>query len=111
MKKLIISAYDFGLSASVDTGIKLAISKNIVTEIFVLANGKSSAGAAEFLKQTDISASLCLNISSLKPLCSDVKTLVDDTGRFRKPDLKTWNYDFLSSVSEAEIKREIYGSV
>lgn len=108
-KKLIVTGHDFGLCHSVNKGVVYALNhpNNILTELALVVNAPGSLEAAQIARSLDISISLNFNITSLKPLSSGLKTLVDKDNNFYKPDLHTWDFSFLDRVDDGEIAKEL----
>lgn len=109
MNKLIVVAHDFGMTHAVNEGILYALKQkdNIITELSLLVNAPGSEEAAELCKKLDVSVSLNLNLCSLKPISKGLKTMIDSSGNFLKPNLSTWDFSIFDKEDELEIEREI----
>lgn len=108
-KRLIVTAHDFGLSKSVNEGILYVFNhkNNILTELSLLVNAPGSEQAAHIAKNIKLSTSLCLNLTTFKPLSKKALTLVDKRGNFKKVDVKTWNFKAIGDFDEEEVAKEI----
>lgn len=108
-KRLIVTGHDFGLCHSVNEGFLYALnqSPSILTELALIVNAPGSLEAAEAARKTQLSVSLNFNITSLRPLSSGLRTLVDPHGDFYKPNLYQWDFSFLDQVEEGEVVREL----
>lgn len=86
MKKLVITADDFGLDEVIDRGIREACEKGAVTHVSLVANGSSTQDAIRFLRNhPEISVGIHLNLTDGMPL-SDPKSLrplLDAEDQFR----------------------------
>ena len=109
MKKLILTAHDFGLSQSVNQGIEYVIkhSNNPITELSILPNAPNSDHAVEIAKKYDISCSLCLNFTSFKPLSDNVQSLVDEGGEFLSVDVPNWDFSSINKFDPEDIQKEL----
>lgn len=109
MKKLIVTAHDYGLCNSVNRGIEYTLQheNNIIQEVSLLPNAPCSDDAAKYIKENNIEASLCINLTTFKPLSSDVDTLTDSAGNFKSVDISTWNFSIIDTFDEEEVSKEI----
>ncbi len=108
-KKVIITAHDVGMSHSINSGIKYALSSedNIFTELSLLPNAPGSDEAAELFKESDLPIHLCVTLTNYKPLSENLKTMVDKDGHFKSVDVGEWDFSSIDEFSEAEIRKEI----
>ncbi len=108
-KKLIITAHDFGLCRSVNEGIiyVLESKNNTISEVALLPNAPGSADAARYIRETGFGASLCLNLTTFKPISKVVKTLVGGDGKFLPVDIANWNFSNLDRFDDKEVANEI----
>lgn len=87
--KLIVNADDFGYFASVSDGILRACREGIVTATTLLVNAPDSERAAQLARSaTDLDVGVHLNLTLNRPTAdiSRCRTLVDDSGTFRRPN-------------------------
>lgn len=85
MKRLAVTADDFGLDRKLDEGIRLAFTEGIVTHVSLVANGDAFEEAVSFLKKhTGIIASAHLNLTDGRPLShhKDIQRLLNSEGNF-----------------------------
>lgn len=107
--KLIITAHDFGMSASVNAGILHAFhhTQNIFTELSLLPNAPGSMEAAQLAHSVGIPVNLCVCLTSFRPLLKTHKTLVDSAGNFIKPNISTWDFSMIDNFDDGEVVAEI----
>ncbi len=108
-KSLIVTAHDFGLCHSVNQGIVWILKhpSNIITELSLLPNAPGSQEAAEIAKRLKISVSLNTNFTTFTPLSSNVPSLVDKNGEFKKVDVSKWNFSAIETFREEDIVKEL----
>ncbi|MBI4588116.1 MAG: ChbG/HpnK family deacetylase [Candidatus Rokubacteria bacterium] len=84
MKRLIVNADDFGLTAGVSRGILEAHRKGIVTSTTMLVNREVDPALVEELKGSDLGVGLHLNLTLGTPVSDPtrVPSLVDGEGAF-----------------------------
>ena len=86
MKRLVITADDFGLSPELDAGIRSACVKGVVTHVSLVANGESTEDAVRLLAaHSGITAGVHLNLTDGRPLTdrSGLAALLDSRGYFK----------------------------
>ena len=86
VKRLVITADDFGLSPQLDVGIRTACVKGVVTHVSLVANGESLEDAVRFLTgHSEITAGVHLNLTDGRPLTdrSGLMPLLDAGGNFK----------------------------
>lgn len=112
-QQLIVTAHDFGLCASVNDGIRYVLEhkNNFVTELALLVNAPGSEEAARMAKETDMSVSLCLNLTTFHPIAKEVPSLVDAKGKFLRVDVETWDFHVIDQYHEDDIRKEIDAQV
>lgn len=83
MKRLIITADDYGMSRGVNDAIDAGIACGLITSTNVMTNMKYYR-EAEKLRKTDVSVGLHWTLSAGKPVLDpkEIKSLVDDNGTF-----------------------------
>lgn len=84
MKRLIVNADDFGLTAGVSRGILEARRRGIVTSTTLLANRSSDPALLEELKASGLGVGLHLNLTLGLPVSNPkrIPSLVDAEGKF-----------------------------
>ncbi len=112
-QQLIVTAHDFGLCASVNDGTRYILEhkNNIVTELALLVNAPGSQEAALMAKEMDISVSLCLNLTTFRPIAKKVPSLVDAEGNFLGVDVETWDFHVIDQYRKEDILKEIDAQV
>lgn len=102
MIKLIVNADDFGYSKGINYGIIEAHRNGIVNSTTMMMNMPGVSHAVELAKENpNLKVGIHLVLTCGKPLLTDVPTLVDQDGFFKK------NRDILeSNISLEELERE-----
>jgi predicted glycoside hydrolase/deacetylase ChbG (UPF0249 family) len=88
MRKLIVNADDLGLTPGVNAGIARGLTAGIVSDTTLMVNTDHTAAAVLLLKEHGIrAAGLHLNLTYGAPVlpAAGVPSLVDASGRFRRP--------------------------
>lgn len=109
MLNLIINADDLGLTPGCNQGIIKALTAGSVTDTTMLVNTDYTQDAVELLKQHNINrVGLHLNLTFGQPLLpsSEVASLVDENGRFRRKVAEAVTY-----MKASDIKRELTAQV
>ncbi len=101
MKKMIITADDYGMSRGVNDAIDEGIAKGLITSTNVMTNMEFYTEASK-LRDTDVSVGLHWTISAGKPVCKpeEIPSLVDENGNFFKYS------EFRGKYRKGEIKDE-----
>lgn len=105
MRKLIINADDLGLTPGCNAGIVRGLNAGVVSDTTLMVNTDHTAAAVALLKENGIKAAgLHLNLTYGCPLLPavSVPSIVDDSGRFRRPAEAAAN-----AVNPAEAAREL----
>jgi len=103
MVKLIVNADDFGYSKGVNYGILEAHLNGIVNSTTMMMNMSGVDHAVEIAKCTPtLGVGIHLVLTTGRPLCSDLTTIVDDEGKFQKPSF--WLNQ--PNVNIEEVERE-----
>lgn len=86
MKRLLLQSDDYGITEGVSAGILQAVRNGMIRNTGLFVNMKSSATAAEQIKDVDVCLGIDINYVAGKPVTAPEKIphLVDDTGAFRK---------------------------
>ena len=104
MKKLIVTADDFGLTHSINEGILMAAREGIVTNINLIPTGEAANEAIEVIKYDKIpEIGVHLALTETRPVTSIrlVTSLVDETGSFPTTRIK-----FLKKLLSGRIDME-----
>lgn len=109
MKKLIITAHDYGLCDSVNRGIEYVLEhkNNIIFDVSFLVNAPASKNAAEYIRKNKVSACLNLNLTTFKPISKDVNSLVDENGNFKSVDVSTWDFSTIDLYEDEDVEKEV----
>ncbi len=101
MKKMIITADDYGMSRGVNDAIDEGIAKGLITSTNVMTNMEFYTEASK-LRETNVSVGLHWTISAGKPVCKpeEIPSLVDENGNFFKYS------EFRNRYRKGEIKDE-----
>ncbi|MGE6378181.1 chitin disaccharide deacetylase [Peribacillus muralis] len=104
MNEVLINADDFGLTKAVNYGILDSHKYGIVNSTTIMMNAKATEHAIEIAKKTpSLKVGIHLVLTWGKPLLSDVPSLVDETGNFKKQGVV---YGNPGDISLAELERE-----
>jgi hypothetical protein len=111
LRKLIVSADDFGLSEGLNQAVEEAHLHGLVSSTSVLVNGPASPAVAEASKRcADLDFGLHVNLTLGRPVSepNTVPTLVDSSGSFRRDVVRrAW----LRQVRPEEVFREVRAQV
>jgi hypothetical protein len=110
MKKIILTAEDFGWAKKINEGIVLAYEHGPITEITMCINAPQVEHALKLIKLKKCNIGLHLNITKFKPVLKhNLSSLIDKkTGEFKKVKTPEDLYRFLTSANKSEIENEIY---
>lgn len=104
MIEVLINADDFGLTKAVNYGILDSHKYGIVNSTTIMMNANATEHAIEIAKKTpSLKVGIHLVLTWGKPLLSDVPSLVDEDGYFKKQGVVYGNPD---DISLAELERE-----
>ncbi|WP_057913304.1 chitin disaccharide deacetylase [Peribacillus muralis] len=104
MIEVLINADDFGLTKAVNYGILDSHKYGIVNSTTIMMNAKATEHAIEIAKKTpSLKVGIHLVLTCGQPLLSDVPSLVDETGYFKKQGVVYGNPD---DISLADLERE-----
>lgn len=107
--KIMVTADDFGFTAGVTDGILKSHDDGIITHTGLMVNMSDCKRAALLAKtRENLSVGLHLNLTQGTPLCkpSDVKSLVDSNGQFRKLGLS-----HPRAAKTSDLEREIRAQI
>lgn len=107
MKKLIITADDYGMSKAVNRAIDAGIEAGIITSTNVMTNMDYYQEAVK-LREMNVSVGIHWNITTGKPVLdtADIPTLVDSNGVFYDPPVFRERYK-KGLISNDEIRKEL----
>ncbi|MFO6497185.1 MULTISPECIES: chitin disaccharide deacetylase [Bacillus] len=85
MKALIINADDFGLSRGVNLGIIEAFQRGVLTSTTIMTNMLEMEHAVSLARENPaLGVGVHLTLTAGRPLLSDLQTVADEDGNFRK---------------------------
>lgn len=115
MKKVIITADDYGMCESVNRAIEACSEAGVVLSTNVMANMEFAKDATQFRKRfSNVSVGLHYNFTVGKPICppSQVPSLVNESGDFlsykeirEKCKAKTYSHDEVKMEMKAQYER------
>lgn len=114
MKKLIITADDFGLASSINEGIVKAYREGIVTFINFIPTGEAfddAARLAQDLKLEELGAHLSLSETIPVSQPRDIPSLVGKDGRFYPHYYNLFARSLIASIDRSQIYRELKGQL
>lgn len=86
--KVIFNADDFGISKAASLGIIEAYKNGVIKSTTLMCNMKEAEYAADLAKNNkDLGVGIHLVMTAGFPLCSDVPSLIDKNGAFKKNDV------------------------
>ena len=104
MIEVLVNADDFGLTKAVNYGILDSHKYGIVNSATIMMNAKATEHAIEIAKKTpSLKVGIHLVLTWGKPLLSDVPSLVDESGFFKKQGTV---YGDPAGISLSELERE-----
>src|SRR5439155_5781960 len=114
MKRLIVNADDFGLTANVNRAILDGHRRGVITSTSLLANGEAFESAVALARQASrLGVGVHLNLTEGKPVaaCLDIPSLVNGQGRFKRTPAGLWRAVVLRRVSAAHIEKELRSQI
>lgn len=109
MKKIIVTADDYGMCEDVDLAIDAGIENGVITSTNVLLNMGSLAAAATLrARYPSLSIGVHFNVTTGAPLCKpqEIPTLVDEDGNFFSIVVFKKRYS-KGLIAEADLEREL----
>ena len=110
MKVFIVNADDFGLTPEVNKGIIQAYQRGIVTSASLMPTGSAFKQAVQLIRDNPkIDVGIHLTLTGEKSLLNptEIPTLVDDRGRFRK-NAYSFIFDYMrNQISMNEVESEL----
>jgi chitin disaccharide deacetylase len=114
MKRLIVNADDFGLTAGVNQAIIEAHQDGLISSTSLMANGEAFADAiAVVLRAPRLGVGLHLNLTEGNPVAParSVPSLINGRGLFARKAAGLWRATLVGRVSAAEIERELHAQI
>lgn len=114
MKRLIITADDFGLTEKINQGIMEGHRHGIITSVSLLANGHAYEAAIRLSAQApQLGVGVHLNLTEGQPVSSpaSIPTLVDGKGQFLRSPFVLARQILTGKVSLSEIEMELRAQI
>ena len=114
MKRLIVNADDFGLTAGVNQAIMEAHQSGLISSTSLLANGEAFVDAIAVSRRAPrLGVGIHLNLTEGKPVApaSSVPSLINGSGVFARKPAALWRAMLTGRVSEAEVERELHAQI
>jgi hopanoid biosynthesis associated protein HpnK len=114
MKRLIVNADDFGLTAKVNQAIIAGHHGGLITSTSLLANRESFASAVDLSRQAPrLGVGIHLNLTEGKPVApaGSIPSLVNGQGCFARKPGRLWGATILGRVSAADIEKELRAQI
>jgi len=114
MKKLIVTADDFGLTHSINEGILMAAREGIVTNINLIPTGDAANDAVAVIKYDKIpEIGVHLALTETRPVTNTrlISSIVDDDGAFLKSRFKFLKKLFSGHIDIEHVKIELKSQV
>jgi len=114
MKRLIVNADDFGLTAGVNQAIIEAHQDGLISSTSLLANGEAFADAISVSRRAPgLGVGIHLNLTEGKPVApaAGVHSLINGRGLFARKPAGLWRAILLGRVSSTEIERELRAQI
>jgi len=114
MKRLIVNADDFGLTAGINQAIMEGHRDGLISSTSLLANGEAFADAIAVSRRAPrLGVGIHLNLTEGKPVASasSVSSLINSCGFFARKPAGLWRAMLLGLVRATEIERELHAQV
>jgi hopanoid biosynthesis associated protein HpnK len=114
MKRLIVNADDFGLTAKVNQAILAGHENGLITSTSLMANGEAFASAVALSRQAPrLGVGVHLNLTEGQPVApgSSIPGLVNIQGCFGRKPANLWRGIILGQVSAVEIEKELRAQI
>jgi len=114
MKRLIVNADDFGLTAKVNEAIIDGHSRGLISSTSLLANGEAFEDAVALSRQAPrLGIGVHWNLTEGKPVApgSSIPSLVNGKGVFARTPGSLWRAIILGRVSTVDIERELRAQI
>jgi hopanoid biosynthesis associated protein HpnK len=114
MKRLIVNADDFGLTAKVNQAIVDGHCRGLISSTSLLANGEAFESAVALSRQAPrLGIGVHLNLTEGKPVApgSGIPSLINGQGFFARTPGSLWRAILLGRVSTAEVEKELRAQI
>jgi chitin disaccharide deacetylase len=114
MKRLIVNADDFGLTAKVNQAIMDAHSGGLLSSTSLLANGEAFVSAVALSRGAPpLGVGVHLNLTDGKPVApaSSIPSLVNGQGAFARKPASLWRATIAGQVGTVEIEKEMRAQI
>ncbi len=114
MKRLIVNADDFGLTAGVNEAIINGHHLGLISSTSLMATGAAFESAVKFLRQAPcLGVGVHLNLTEGKPVAPalGIPSLVNREGSFARKPASLWRAMVLKRASLAEIEKELSAQI
>jgi hopanoid biosynthesis associated protein HpnK len=114
MKRLIVNADDFGLTAKVNQAIIDGHYGGLISSTSLLANGEAFASAVALSREAPrLGVGVHLNLTEGKPVApgSSIPSLVNGQGFFARKPASLWRAMILGRVSRVDIEKELRAQI
>jgi hopanoid biosynthesis associated protein HpnK len=114
MKRLIVNADDFGLTAKINQAIIDAHYCGLISSTSLLANGEAFASAVALSRQAPrLGVGVHLNLTEDQPVApaSSIPSLVNGQGFFARKPASLWRAMILGRVSTVDIEKELRAQI
>jgi hopanoid biosynthesis associated protein HpnK len=114
MKRLIVNADDFGLTAKVNEAIIAGHEGGLISSASLLANGEAFGSAVALSRQAPrLGVGVHLNLTEGKPVApaSTIPSLVNGQGRFARRPARLWAATMVGRVRVADIEKELRAQI
>jgi hopanoid biosynthesis associated protein HpnK len=114
MKRLIVNADDFGLTAKINQAIMEAHYRGLVSSTSLLANGEAFESAVALAHQAPrLGVGIHLNLTEGQPVApaSSIASLVNAQGGFARKPASLWRAISFGRVSAVDIEKELRAQI
>ena len=114
MKRLIVNADDFGLTAKINQAIMEAHLGGLISSTSLMANGEAFASAVALSRQAPrLGVGVHLNLTEGKPVApaSGISSLINGQGFFLRKPASLWRAMISGRVSKADIEKELRAQI
>ena len=114
MKRLIVNADDFGLTAKINQAITAAHKDGLISSATLMANGEAFAGAVDLSRQApQLGIGVHLNLTEGRPVAppSRISSLLNGQGFFARKPAGLWRAITLGRVSVVHIETELCAQI
>jgi hopanoid biosynthesis associated protein HpnK len=114
MRRLIVNADDFGLTAKINQAIIDGHCYGLISSTSLLANGEAFESAVALSRQAPrLGVGVHLNLTEGKPVApaSSIPSLVNGQGFFARKPASLWRAMILGRVSTVDIEKELHAQI